>query len=598
MLKRGLVVTALLLTMMVTVNAMCPVAVTPPDSFVHLTDETQGLIVWDEQSGEQTFVVRQGYEGVASDFGLVLPTPSEPNLTREDDDLFRQLNTLTKDPDRGIDLGRQGPRVQTMDAEVEVVKQRQIGDFDLTVLQANESNALLDWLDRNNYTYGNRTEANIDHYINKDGYYFTAMKINVEAATCLDAAEFRIGTSPQLRQRLLETDTEIDDRCWLRGGLSPVAFTYEAKEPGLPLRIMAKPHDPSPMTEPHTEHNHTHDEEQVLPPGEFLLYTVGDQPLTVPGAKVQYANTVGSVEDPLADYEVDGSYLVRQRIKFDAHEVEEDLTFREAKPFYQNDEASVINPEDRDTENGIMKFDGVNQRSISFGSASVIDEASFQVSRASQEAITTLDAVTEDGLDVVLEIASLIEDVSLGFTLLSFAITVLIGATLSRRRSLWTPIVSGGLGAILLHLVAWILVQIGFDWELLASTEALILIPLMAGIGLVVGLLAYIVSTVAHYISLLEPIRRQLHAVTSKALVNSMTVGIGLALVLSRATEKHDLLEHLVYYAPIAIILTLTYLYLTNDLEEPIHRDSSDWLYFLAAFTLGILGIIVVLSLI
>jgi hypothetical protein len=73
--KKHVILVLSILFLISSAAAPCPVVYTPPNSFVHLTDESQALLAYDDENDTQKYVVRQAYEGVASDFGLVMPTP-------------------------------------------------------------------------------------------------------------------------------------------------------------------------------------------------------------------------------------------------------------------------------------------------------------------------------------------------------------------------------------------------------------------------------------------------------------------------------------------------------------------------------------------
>lgn len=370
----------ILVIMISSVAAPCPVVYTPPNSFVHLTSESQGLVAYEEETNTQRYVVRQAYEGVASDFGLVLPTPGKPNMTSREEGLFKELHKMTKEPvDRKNSMFSGSLASQNMESSVEVVESRDIGDFNATILRADDSEALTDWLTENGFNYGSQSTENFEYYIEKDReYYFTAMKINVEEADCLSRSEFQFGKGIGFRNQIAPQENVSEQRCWLRGGLQPVEFTFETDKPMLPLRIMSRPHDSSPMTSNKEDgHNHTHSDSS-LPPGNFLVYTLADRPLTVPGAKVKYSDKVSDLPEQLESYDAKGDFLVRQRIKFNAHEVEEDLYFKKAKPFHvPREDTRIVNPSQLNTENGMMKFSGQKQKVEFTEKASAFNDLSY-----------------------------------------------------------------------------------------------------------------------------------------------------------------------------------------------------------------------------
>ncbi len=379
--KKQAIIAISVVLMISSAAAPCPVVFTPPNSFVHLTDESQALLAYDDETDTQHYIVRQAYEGVASDFGLVMPTPDRPNMTEKEEGLFEELHEMTKEPVKNRALNGFN-NLQSSTEGVEVVESKDIGDFNATVLKANDSEALVNWLNEYDFNYGNKSKENFQYYIQKDQqYYFTAMKINLEEADCLTKRQFEIGKNPQFRNQVVPDGDTATGRCWLRGGLQPIQFSYEAEEPVLPLRIMSRPHDKSPMTEgSKSGESHSHGD-STLPPGNFLVYTLSDQPLTVPGAKVKYSDRVSELPDQVDSLDT-GKFLVRQRIKFNAHHIQEDLYLKEAKPFQVSKEQTrVVNPSEIDAENGLMRFNTEKKVDVRFEEAGILSDISYSAQK-------------------------------------------------------------------------------------------------------------------------------------------------------------------------------------------------------------------------
>lgn len=89
---------------------------------------------------------------------------------------------------------------------VEVEANYVVGEYDVTILSATESNALVDWLQRNGYQVPDASASLLGEYIDGGAYFFAA----------------------QVRE-----DAGIEDGATL----SPLQFTYTAPMLGLPIRI-------------------------------------------------------------------------------------------------------------------------------------------------------------------------------------------------------------------------------------------------------------------------------------------------------------------------------------------------------------------------
>src|SRR5450631_2339573 len=53
------------------------------------------FITWDPSEKEETFTVQPKFEGNALDFGMVIPTPSQPKLSEMPRDFFKHLAVYT-----------------------------------------------------------------------------------------------------------------------------------------------------------------------------------------------------------------------------------------------------------------------------------------------------------------------------------------------------------------------------------------------------------------------------------------------------------------------------------------------------------------------
>src|SRR5437870_5080169 len=158
------------------------------------------FISWDPAKQQETFTVQPRFEGNALDFGMVIPTPSQPKLHEMPRDFFKHLavySILKKRempeskllprrefkkmaggfggggagaPTGGGDAGRLAePTVKVLEAGV-------VGSLDYKIIEASRADDLFKWLKDNQYTYAG-DEATLNHYIQKK-WLFTVMKID------------------------------------------------------------------------------------------------------------------------------------------------------------------------------------------------------------------------------------------------------------------------------------------------------------------------------------------------------------------------------------------------------------------------------------
>ncbi|MEB3196035.1 MAG: DUF2330 domain-containing protein [Candidatus Sericytochromatia bacterium] len=180
-----------------------------------------------EQAGERIIFAFDGqqvtthvqiqYQGAAKDFSWIVPTPTKPTLRVGSEQLFQMLRDATQprfqvnitktlgecDETMMMTRGAVAARAPAPAAPVNVVSEAPVGPFDTAVLQANDSSALKSWLTDNGYVLPEKIDPLLDPYV-AGKYYFIALK--------------------------LRKDREVGD-------MQPIAFTYAATKPGIPIRL-------------------------------------------------------------------------------------------------------------------------------------------------------------------------------------------------------------------------------------------------------------------------------------------------------------------------------------------------------------------------
>src|SRR5687768_2746531 len=158
------------------------------------------FLTWDPAEKVETFTVQPKFEGNALDFGMVIPTPTQPKLHEMPRDFFKHLaiySILKKREfphskllpierfDRLRALG--APQAQAATAappgagaapklKVVVLEAGVVGSLDYKIISAERADDLFQWLKDHKYSYSG-DEATLDHYIQKK-WLFTVMKID------------------------------------------------------------------------------------------------------------------------------------------------------------------------------------------------------------------------------------------------------------------------------------------------------------------------------------------------------------------------------------------------------------------------------------
>ncbi len=174
-------------------------------------------ILFIQGEGTVTTHVQLLFSGTASDFAWILPLPSVPELAVSHNQIFTQLQFATQ-PFFQLNFKEQedcffrpivlrSPETIALDesAEVEVVAQERVGPYDTAVITSEDPQAIVDWLVDNGYQLGDLGVPLLTPYVEGD-FYFLALKL---------AAESEVGD------------------------LQPIAMTYAAETPGIPIRLTA-----------------------------------------------------------------------------------------------------------------------------------------------------------------------------------------------------------------------------------------------------------------------------------------------------------------------------------------------------------------------
>src|SRR5262245_46054260 len=149
------------------------------------------FISWDPQAKVETFTVQPKFEGNALDFGMVIPTPSQPKLHEMPRDFFKHLAVYTIMKKResphskllwhrglrdnwGAWPGAAPPREnanrngesQKRRPSVVVLEAGVVGSLDYKVIEAGRADDLYQWLKDHKYHYAG-DEATLNFYVQK-----------------------------------------------------------------------------------------------------------------------------------------------------------------------------------------------------------------------------------------------------------------------------------------------------------------------------------------------------------------------------------------------------------------------------------------------
>ena len=277
--------------LIVPVYAACPPTFPPPGYTIIPDNDVQAFVAYSESDRVEILVVQPTFSGTATEFGMVMPIPNKPEINEAPEDLFFFLETYTTQLLRTPPLEDAfGLSTETSGSSVVVIEQKDVGDFETTLLTAGNARDLIDWLNSHNFQFTTEDESNFDYYVQKGGYYFVAMKVNMDEAN-------------------------VDEKGNINGKLRPIEFIFSSEHPMLPFRIMA--HDMDPMS--------------------FTLYTLTEFPYYIPGVDIIFKGQLQEknhgYHESLDKYDPANKWLIRMNVEFDPRSIEKNLLLHRANSF-------------------------------------------------------------------------------------------------------------------------------------------------------------------------------------------------------------------------------------------------------------------------
>ncbi|MGF1579678.1 MAG: DUF2330 domain-containing protein [Gemmataceae bacterium] len=191
------------------------------------------FLTWNPKKNIETFTVQPKFQGNALDFGMVIPTPTQPKLHEMPRDFFKHLAvyTILKKPTfpqskllpqyrfgrgqgqvrRFMKRAKDGAtKSAPRKPAIKVLEEGVVGSLDYKIIEAGRADDLYKWLKKNRYHYSG-DEATLNFYVQKK-WLFTVMKIDT-----MQMKKARDGT--------------------YRGNITPTRFTFPSKKCVYPLKI-------------------------------------------------------------------------------------------------------------------------------------------------------------------------------------------------------------------------------------------------------------------------------------------------------------------------------------------------------------------------
>jgi hypothetical protein len=147
----------------------------PSDYFLLSKADQKAFIYYDGRN--ETLILSLDYAGKAKDLAWLIPTPTQPKVTKAPKDFFQNLGKLLSlyKMDTSLTTGYGGlPGGKS--EKVIVIERKQVGIFQIAVLSANDPDALYKWCKQEGYNLPSATPFVVKPYIDNK-WFFVAVKI-------------------------------------------------------------------------------------------------------------------------------------------------------------------------------------------------------------------------------------------------------------------------------------------------------------------------------------------------------------------------------------------------------------------------------------
>ncbi len=177
-------------------------------------DAEYAVLSWD---GETERVLLSMDTLTSSDnAALLIPTPAPAEAALAETTVFDELEEVTAPevvvdyqwwPELGFGDGAAGGAPGAPEGSVSVLETRQLGDLEVSVLEASDADALADWLDANEYVMRDDLAEALMPYVS-EGWYYLAIRLTTDAEN-------------------------------LSGALQPLDLTFSSEQIIYPMRLSA-----------------------------------------------------------------------------------------------------------------------------------------------------------------------------------------------------------------------------------------------------------------------------------------------------------------------------------------------------------------------
>ncbi len=192
------------------------------------------------KDGIQDIALRPGFKGKLTDFGMLIPFPTVPDIRKVSDNIFTHIKQAIDPPEIVINMlpvpkATTAGKPQRNDKEddelylgrVTVLKEEAVGMYQVAVLEAEDPKALEAWMTAHEYVYPKGMDDVCAEYIEAK-WCFVAVKANVGSQSAVEP-------KPGMRK----ANALVDDATGFEGAVQAMGFRFKIEQPVVPMRLSA-----------------------------------------------------------------------------------------------------------------------------------------------------------------------------------------------------------------------------------------------------------------------------------------------------------------------------------------------------------------------
>jgi hypothetical protein len=179
--------TAVLVAAMLATRPALTCCPAPPSGKPVVNADQTVIMIWDADTKTQHFIRQASFKSDADDFGFLVPTPTQPELSESGNEAFPVLQKLTE-PERqkvrrpsgtmACGCGANAPPAAGLAKQdaVRVLDEKLVAGFKASVLEADSAEVLVKWLKENGYAFSPEVQAWAKPYVDAK-WKITALKV-------------------------------------------------------------------------------------------------------------------------------------------------------------------------------------------------------------------------------------------------------------------------------------------------------------------------------------------------------------------------------------------------------------------------------------